>query len=309
MPVAVAGNTRGRRVRNRVNELLTRAIEFGRDGPLHIGPMTIGDKRSRIVTLCLRLLLVGFLLSGCAALEPERARRADLAQMVSTSTQIFVERPGGVRRSGSGVILATDLAQGGTAILTAAHLLEPVVEQSVVVVAGRQRGRIPAQIIAIDGDRDLALLTARLSGVTQIDLAARATLTDDILIVAYPWGRQRTVVRGAVSQIAPPAVAADPLAIAGPVGLVDATVSYGMSGGGVYNEQSGQLVGLVRGYRTANLSLSSDEPPLKLPIAGETTIISTRDIVCFLLDFGYEGLIAKGAAGIVSERDCPQPKG
>jgi hypothetical protein len=43
---------------------------------------------------------------------------------------------------------------------------------------------------------------------------------------------------------------------------------------------------------------------LKLPIAGETTIISTRDIVCFLRSSGYEGLIAHSAAAAVGERDC-----
>jgi hypothetical protein len=112
------------------------------------------------------------------------------------------------------------------------------------------------------------------------------------------------VVNGAVSQIAAQASIEDPLSISGPVGLVDATVSYGMSGGGVFDKRTGRLVGLVRGYRTAHLALSSQESPLKLPIAGETTVISTRDIVCFLRSIGYEGLIANSAAAAIPERDC-----
>ena len=37
--------------------------------------------------------------------------------------------------------------------------------------------------------------------------------------------------------------------IEGPVKLVDAPVSYGTSGGGVYDATTGGLLGLVRGYR------------------------------------------------------------
>ena len=260
--------------------------------------------------LTLGKFVVGLALLGavaaCAGAEPAPSKRAVLAQMLATSAQLFVEREGGVKRAGSGVILSTDLPQGRAAVLTTAHLLEPVVEQSAFVVAGTQSERIPVDIVAIDSERDLALMTAPLPGVATVALAGRAELADEILIVAFPWGRERTVVNGAVSQISTRASVEDPFSISGPVGLVDATVSYGMSGGGVFDKQSGELVGLVRGYRTAHLSLSSQESPLKLPIAGETTVISTRDIICFLRSVGYEGLIPGGTAAGVPERDCTQ---
>lgn len=252
----------------------------------------------------LALLVIGLALTACASPEPPPSKRAVLAQMLATSTQIFVEREDGVRRAGSGVILATDLPESRVAVLTTAHLLEPLVEQSAHVVGGAQSDRMPAEIVAIDSERDLALMIARLPGTSPVALAGRAELADEILIVAYPWGRQRTVVKGAVSQIAAEASIEDPFAISGPVGLVDATVSYGMSGGGVFDKQTGELVGLVRGYRTAHLSLSSEQLPLKLPIAGETTVISTRDIVCFLRSIGYERLAANSAAAAIPQRDC-----
>jgi len=263
-------------------------------------------------------MVIGLFLSACAGPDPAPSKRAVLVQMLATSAQLFVEREGGVSRAGSGVILSTALPQGRAAILTTAHLLEPPVEQSAHVVAGANKERIPADIVAIDSARDLALMTAPLPGVSKVALADRAELADEILIVAFPWGRERTVVNGAVSQIAAQASIEDPFSISGPeiedpfsisgpVGLVDATVSYGMSGGGVFDRRTGRLVGLVRGYRTAHLSLSSQETPLKLPIAGETTVISTRDIVCFLRSVGYEGLIANSAAAAIPERDCEQP--
>ena len=254
-----------------------------------------------------RLMVIGLFLSACAGPDPAPSKRAVLVQMLATSAQLFVEREGGVSRAGSGVILSTALPQGRAAILTTAHLLEPPVEQSAHVVAGANKERIPADIVAIDSARDLALMTAPLPGVSKVALADGAELADEILIVAFPWGRERTVVNGAVSQIAAEASIEDPFSISGPVGLVDATVSYGMSGGGVFDRRTGRLVGLVRGYRTAHLSLSSQETPLKLPIAGETTVISTRDIVCFLRSVGYEGLIANSAAAAIPERDCEQP--
>ncbi len=266
--------------------------------------MAIAQKGGRSVKITLKLIVIGLFLTACANTEPAPTKRAVLAQMLATSAQIFVEREDGVRRAGSGVILSTDLPQGKAAVLTTAHLLEPPVEQSAYVVAGAQGERTPVEIVAMDSARDLALMTAPLPGASQVALARRAELADEILIVAFPWGRQRTVVNGAVSQIATPASLEDPFSISGPVGLVDATVSYGMSGGGVFDKQTGQLVGLVRGYRTAHLSLSSQQSPLKLPIAGETTIISTRDIVCFLRSVGYEGLIANSAAATIPERDC-----
>ena len=260
--------------------------------------------RGRLVKIIVGLMTTGLVLAACAGTEPAPSKRAVLAQMLATSAQLFVEREGGVRRSGSGVILSTDLPEGRVAVVTTAHLVEPQVTQSAYVVAGTKRERMPADIVAVDAARDLALMTAPLVGVAEVALADSAELADEILIVAFPWGRERTVVNGAVSQIAAQASIEDPLSISGPVGLVDATVSYGMSGGGVFDRRTGRLVGLVRGYRTAHLSLSSQDSPLKLPIAGETTVISSRDLVCFLRTTGYEGLIATSAAVAVSERDC-----
>lgn len=269
-------------------------------------PAAIAHGRGTTVKTSLALLVIGLGLAACASPEPPPTKSAVLTRMLATSAQIFVEREGGVRRAGSGVILAIDLPNRQIAVLTTAHLLEPQVEQLAHVVAGAQRERTPAVIVAIDSTRDLALMVASLPGASEVVLASRAELADEILIVAYPWGRERTVVKGAVSQIAADDSLEDPFAISGPVRLVDATVSYGMSGGGVFDKQTGDLVGLVRGYRTAHLSLSSEQSPLKLPIAGETTVISTRDILCFLRSAGYERLTADSDLAAITDRQCRQ---
>ena len=89
----------------------------------------------------LATLVIALFLTACASPEPPPSKRAVLAQMLATSGQIFVEREDGVRRAGSGVILATGLPNNRVAVLTTAHLLEPLVEQSAEVVAGLQSDR------------------------------------------------------------------------------------------------------------------------------------------------------------------------
>jgi len=249
-------------------------------------------------------LVAGLFLTACVNTETADTKRTTLRQMLAASAQVFVEREDGARRVGSAVVLSTKLDQANVAILTTAHLLEPPIAQSTFVVVNPQIERIAAEIVAIDAERDIALLAAPLPEVSQVELAPGAGLADEILIVAYPWGRQRTVVNGAVSQISVRASVDDPFSIWGPVGLVDATVSYGMSGGGVFDKHSGNVIGIVRGYRTAHLSLNSEQPPLKLPIAGETTVISTREIVCFLRSIKHEWLVGDALTSTIGERDC-----
>jgi hypothetical protein len=71
--------------------------------------------------------------------------------------------------------------------------------------------------------------------------------------------------------------------VEGPVGLIDAAVSYGTSGGGVFDAESGNLVGIVRGYRTARLALpGTPAQSLEFPIAGETTVVPALQILCTL---------------------------
>ena len=107
------------------------------------------------------------------------------------------------------------------------------------------------------------------------------SLGDEILVVAFPWGQRFTVVRGIVSQVAS---LSD---ITGPARMVSASVSYGSSGGGVFDAQTGELVGIVEGYRIAKVAIPEmKERVLEMPVAGETTLISASAIFRFLVDSG-----------------------
>ncbi len=173
-------------------------------------------------------------------------------------------------------------ADGSALILTAAHLIEPLVEQTVYVADPDGKGRLEARILYSDAESDTAILEARGLNRPPVELQSGASLGDEVWVVSYPWGRHRTLVSGVVSRVADlPGQPAG--SIEGPVRLIDAAVSYGTSGGGVFDRHTGALLGIVRGYRTAKLSFpGAGDESLNLPIAGETTVIPTARILCVL---------------------------
>jgi S1-C subfamily serine protease len=236
--------------------------------------------------------------SSPAVLQPEDV----IAHSLAASIQLYAEREGGVHRWASGVAVAS----GGERVvfLTAAHLLVPLTAQTVYAIIPGSGARVEATILGVDEKSDVAILEATLPDVAPVGLQSSARLGDDVWVVSFPWGRRGTVVRGAVSQII--AEAADTrLPVSGPVGLIDAAVSYGTSGGGVFDARTGQLIGLVRGYRTAKLSLpGAPQQTLDIPIAGETTVIPTPTIRCVVARTNIEEPVKSLLIGPAAEKAC-----
>jgi S1-C subfamily serine protease len=243
-----------------------------------------------------RGIAIGLLFSAlcaCAAQDRGDRRGEIIAGSLDASVQLFTDRAGGAHRAGSGVVLATD-RDGKALILTAAHLLEPLTDQIVEVVSPRTGERFGAAILASDADMDVAIVEATGLPVSPVALKPDARLGDDVWVISFPWGRRGTVVNGIVSQIAGDGSV---VPFEGSVALIDAVVGYGTSGGGVFDDNTGDLIGIVRGYRTARLSLSGDQAQtLDLPIAGETTVIPTSDILCVLQSAGLADRLATGGA-------------
>jgi hypothetical protein len=74
--------------------------------------------------------------------------------------------------------------------------------------------------------------------------------------------------------------------------MVDASVSYGASGGGVFDATTGRLIGLVEGYRTARVSFKGDSSAryIDVPVPGETYVVPLADVRRFLIDSGHAEL-------------------
>jgi S1-C subfamily serine protease len=223
-------------------------------------------------------------LSACVTEHESNSRARVISHTLTSTVQLLDIRKDGVHRAGSGVVLGPSQNPELTLILTTKHLLTPIMEQTVMVMDPLWRKQVVAKIVAISDEHDLALL--EVGGdltLTPVAFKAQARLGDPIWVVAFPWGRRRTIVSGVVSQIAWDEKKYSEVPIEGPVKLVDAPVSYGTSGGGIYDATTGGLLGLVRGYRSAELAVpGSESAVLKIPVAGETTVVSTEDIRRFL---------------------------
>ena len=147
------------------------------------------------------------------------------------------------------------------------------------------RGRVP--------DVDLAVV--EVPGelpITPLAPDGELELGDDLVVIGAPFGKGLSVAAGIVSQVeydvAESAGARAPKAL-----KTDAAIGYGSSGGGVFDVRSGQLVGLVEGYRTARVAFGEDYH-FDVPMPGETFVAPAAKIRRFLFEKGL-GKLAPSA--------------
>ncbi len=225
-------------------------------------------------------------LAGACASATPHDRATMMRSIVASTVQLRTERDGGGRRTASGVVVAADAARGRSWIVTARHFLDPATRQQVSVSGVSGKGRAVATVAALSDEADLALVEVEGVVLSAVALKDRAQLGDEIWLVAFPFGRRLTVVSGIVSQIVSES---GDTALEGPVRMVNAQASYGSSGGGVYDAATGRLLGIVEGYRTAQLTLpTTPERTFAVPVPGETTVLSAPAIRRFLKVVGIE---------------------
>jgi hypothetical protein len=235
---------------------------------------------------------------GCATLPLRKPSEKDvIGSVLDASVQVVLERDGERYRTGSGVVIGVrpDQTTAGAdcLILTSGHTLAGVTEgdaNEVYALFDRHRGagtKTRAHLLARreTTDVDLALLRAPAPHCRATRLGQPPALGDRIWIVGFPWGRQLRLISGIVSE-----VSLDPRGhrMAGAALMVDASVAYGMSGGGVFDGATGRLVGLIEGYGTARVSFGQ-QPALQyidVPVPGETYVTSLDTIDRFLRESG-----------------------
>ena len=243
------------------------------------------------------------------------SREHTLAQVLPSAAQIIVEQGGRRVRSASGVVLAVRSSPQGPDcyVLTSGHTLaRGTGEEAVSVLLSRHDGpgvRARATILALRDTPDLDLGLLRVTGgrCTPAELGEAPTLGAEIWVVAFPWGRHLTMVSGIISQVNRQALtdSAEPA----PQLMVDAPVSYGSSGGGVYEVRRGRLVGLVESYRTARVSLPGGTASyIEVPSPGETNVTPLTAICRFLMEVGYASLLGSSATHLAtSGPNVPTP--
>jgi S1-C subfamily serine protease len=244
-------------------------------------------RRDIAIVSCVAVAVIA---AGCVSAPP--ARRHVIRGILASTVQLRSEREGGIHRAASGVVIAADPRSRRAWIVTAKHFLDPPSRQQISVrLPGRANVSV-ASVVFVSREYDLAILQADDLEVVAVRLRMVAHLGDDIMVVAFPWGQRFTVVGGLVSQIASPITGQ--ILVTGPARMVSASVSYGSSGGGVFDGESGELVGIVEGYRTAKVAIPEmKERVLEMPVAGETNVIPAATILKFLLEAGLEAFLPK----------------
>lgn len=226
------------------------------------------------------LVAVALMAAACTTGTYPHARDDVIRRIVTSAVKLQVEREGGARRAGSGVVLASDPRTERSWIVTTRHLFDPPSPHRMWVTASGRKERVQAKVIAAAKNFDLALVEVAGLVLPAAALKSASRLGDEVWIVAFPWGKRLTLVSGVISQLVPEDGEA---AVEGAPRMVDASVSYGSSGGGVFDVTSGELVGIVEGYHTARVEIR-DPPsrPFDVPVPGETTVVSAREIRHFV---------------------------
>ena len=244
---------------------------------------------------------VSALVAGCAlARSPEPSREKVLERILPSAVQVVIEQQEGRRvRAGSGVVLAVQRTDAYTDcfILTSGHTVADVAgRKEIFAIFGRDRGTAIKTAATVIASRetptlDLALLRSRTSSCLPVRTARPPILGETVWVVGFPWGRHMTLARGIVSQIN---AEDDGDRESASRLMVDASVSYGSSGGGVYEAGSGRLIGLVEGYSTARVSAQGANPPwyIDVPVPGQTFVTPLSEVRRFLAEIGYLHLIS-----------------
>ncbi len=250
-----------------------------------------------MIALVLGVALAG----GCAVARLwEPSREEVLQRILPSAVQIVIEQHEGRRvRTGSGVVLAARRVADRTScfVLTAGHTVSGLVGQSqVFAVFGSHRGdaeKAAASVVAYQDspDVDLALLKTESDLCVPARTGGPPLLGEPIWVVGFPWGRHMTLTRGIVSQVSlddgADRESASRL-------MVDAQVSYGSSGGGVFEAHGGALIGIIEGYSTARVSSQGADSAwyIDVPVPGQTFVTPLADVKRFLSRTTYAGLVA-----------------
>ena len=241
------------------------------------------------------VLALALAAAGCSSVALKSEGPALIRRILASTVQLRSEREGGARRAASGVCVATDPGSRRAWILTVRHFLGPSRPQEVSVRRPGETAELPAIVFAVSDEElglDIAIVEVQDPGLTPVRLKREpSNLGDSALVVSFPWGQRLTVVRGIVSQLV--SIPGESL-VTGAARMVDAHVSYGSSGGGVFDARTGELIGIVETYRTAKITIPElRESAIEIPVPGETVLVPAAALLQFARDFGLERRLLK----------------
>ncbi|MBZ4371306.1 S1C family serine protease [Corallococcus sp. AS-1-6] len=231
---------------------------------------------------------------------PQPTRKAMVRRILPLNVRLVTTEDGKVRRSASGVVIGTEAGGAGPVsyVLTNAHAVEqgdledPVLK--VVLDRRAETHEYPAEVVAMGQVPDLDLALLRVTGVTWpvAELAAddEPEPGEDVVVAASPYGRALSISGGMVSQVEWDKETKHPRML-----KTDAPIGYGASGGGIFSLETGRLLAIVEGYRTAKVDFEVDAQNFSfdVPMPGETFAAPSAKVRGFLQAKGFGRLLER----------------
>lgn len=239
------------------------------------------------------------------AVTAERpTRRQMVRRIVPHNVRLVVTEGGKSRRTASGVVIGTERTDQGVAsyVITNAHAVDvedlkapkmvitqehqaEVTEYAVEVVA---TGEVPEMDLALLRVRGVELSPAELAGDTELELG------EDVVVAACPFGKSLSLSGGMLSQVEWDRESKRPKMV-----KTDAPIGYGASGGGIFSLETGKLLAIVEGYRTAKVgfAVADKDYSFDVPMPGETFAAPTSKVRGFLESKGFGRLLNRASGG------------
>lgn len=230
-------------------------------------------------------------------------RREIVKRILSHNVRIFLYDGDKPLKSASGVVVGSEVGASGSGsyILTNAHALDTrgmkAPELRVVIDRPWEDGNTEpmeylASVAAVGRipDMDLALIFVQGVNIEPAALADPTELIpgDAVLVAAAPYGRAISLSGGLISHVEWDRKSGDARIL-----KTDAPIAYGSSGGGIYSLETGKLLAIVEGYRTAKIGfdVQKERVSFDVPMPGETFAAPVSKVRAFLQQKGFAHLL------------------
>ena len=234
---------------------------------------------------------------------PRPSRKEQVRRILPHNVRLQVAEGGKARSTASGVVVGSERdEQGGVVawVITNAHAVEMGhLKAPVLRVLVDRRGDVlehTGEVAATGVVPDLDLALVRVPGLElpAVRLAddVELELGEDVVVAASPFGRALSLSGGMLSQVEWDKETKRPRMV-----KTDAPIGYGASGGGIFSLETGRLLAVVEGYRTAKVDFAVQEQSYSfdVPMPGETFAAPSAKVRQFLQAKGFGRLLRHSA--------------
>lgn len=237
--------------------------------------------------------------------EPSRPTRKEMVRRILPhNVRLQITEADKVRRTASGVVVGSERSADGVVawVITNAHaVVMDDLKSPTLNVLVDQRADVEThvgQVVATGQVPDLDLALVKVPGLSlpAVELADEAELElgEDVVVAASPYGRALSLSGGMLSQVEWDRESRRPRMV-----KTDAPIGYGASGGGIFSLETGRLLAIVEGYRTAQVDFAVREESYSfdVPMPGETFAAPSTKVRQFLQAKGFGRLLERSLPG------------